>query len=157
MRFLARAGGKIFNLLRARSAITGDLWQVTWPVSCPLRAGMAPAQMKQRTKAFATDIVKFARKLPRDLASVEIARQMIRSGNGVAANYRASCRAKSKADFISKMTTVEEEGDETLLWLELLVSTETVTAAAAAALIDEADQIVRIVVASINTARGGSR
>ena len=55
------------------------------------------------------------------------------------------------------MTTVEEEADETLLWLELLVSTETVTAASAAALIDEADQIVRIVVASINTARGGSR
>jgi four helix bundle protein len=118
---------------------------------------MTPEQMKQRTKAFATEIVKFARKLPLDVASQEIARQMIRSGNGVAANYRASCRAKSKADFISKMTTVEEEADETLLWLELLVSTETVTAASAAGLIDEADQIVRIVVASINTARGGSR
>jgi four helix bundle protein len=113
--------------------------------------------MKNRTKAFATQIVNLARKLPRDVASVEIARQMIKSGTSVAANYRSSCRAKSKADFISKMTTVEEEGDETLLWLELLVSTETVTATAAAALLDEADQIVRIVVASINTARGGSR
>jgi len=114
--------------------------------------------MKNRTKAFATQIVNLARKLPRDVASVEIARQMmIKSGTSVAANYRSSCRAKSKADFISKMTTVEEEGDETLLWLELLVSTETVTATAAAALLDEADQTVRIVVASINTARGGSR
>jgi len=118
---------------------------------------MTPAQMKNRTKAFATQIVNLARKLPRDVASVEIARQMIKSGTSVAANYRSSCRAKSKADFISKMTTVEEEGDETLLWLELLVSTETVTATAAAALLDEADQTVRIVVASINTARGGSR
>ena len=118
---------------------------------------MTPAQMKNRTKAFATQIVNLARKLPRDVASVEIARQMIKSGTSVAANYRSSCRAKSKADFISKMTPVEEEGDETLLWLELLVSTETVTATAAAALLDEADQIVRIVVASINTARGGSR
>jgi len=84
---------------------------------------MTPAQMKNRTKAFATQIVNLARKLPRDVASVEIARQMIKSGTSVAANYRSSCRAKSKADFISKMTTVEEEGDEALLWLELLVST----------------------------------
>jgi four helix bundle protein len=118
---------------------------------------MNPDDLRRRTKTFATDIVKFARKLPLDVASVGISRQMIKSGTAVAANYRSSCCAKSKADFISKMTTVEEEADETLLWLEWLVSTETVTVAAAAALIDEADQIVRIVVASVNTARGGSR
>jgi four helix bundle protein len=122
-----------------------------------IRQGMKPDDLKRRTKAFATEIVKFARKLPLDVASSEISRQMIKSGTAVAATYRSSCRAKSKADFISKMTTVEEEADETLRWLELLVSTETVTAAAAAALIDEADQIVRIIVTSINTARGGSR
>jgi four helix bundle protein len=118
---------------------------------------MTPEDLKRRTKAFATEIVKFARKLPFDVASTEISRQIIKSGTAVAANYRSSCRAKSKADFISKMTTVEEEADETLLWLELLVSTEMVPEAAAATLIDEADQLVRIVVASINTARGGSR
>jgi four helix bundle protein len=115
---------------------------------------MTPEDLKRRTKAFATEIVKFARKLPFDVASTEISRQIIKSGTAVAANYRSSCRAKSKADFISKMTTVEEEADETLLWLELLVSTEMVPEAAAATLIDEADQLVRIVVASINTARG---
>ena len=118
---------------------------------------MTPAQMKQRTKAFATEIVKFARKLPLDVASQEIARQMIRSGTGVAANYRASCRAKSKADFISKMTTVEEEADETMFWMELLVAAGTIPAKSVAALLDEAEQLLRIVVASIITARGGSR
>jgi four helix bundle protein len=131
--------------------------EIALATALPQPAVMTPAQMKDRTKAFATQIVNLARKLPRDVASVEIARQIIKSGTSVAANYRSSCRAKSKADFISKMTTVEEEADETLLWLELLVSTETVKAVAAAALLDEADQIVRIVVASINTARGNTR
>ena len=53
-----------------------------------------------------------------------MAKQLVRSGTSVGANYRASCRAKSETDFVSKMTTVEEEADESLYWLELLVETE---------------------------------
>ena len=118
---------------------------------------MTPDELKHRTKTFAVEIVKFARKLPNDIATVHIARQLLRSGTSVGSNYRASCRAKSPADFVSKMTTVEEEADETRYWLELLVDTDTVSRKAFAALMNEAEQLLRIVVASIKTARGRSR
>ena len=118
---------------------------------------VTPEDLKRRTKKFATDIVKFARTLPHDVASAHIARQIVKCGTAVGANYRASCRAKSKADFISKMTTVEEEADETMFWMELLVAAGTIPAKSVAALLDGAEQLLRIVVASLITARGGSR
>ncbi len=71
----------------------------------------------------------------------------------VGANYRAACRAKSRADFISKMGTVEEESDETLYWMELLVESGKVKAAVLKDLMREAGEILAITVASINTAR----
>lgn len=103
------------------------------------------------------EVVKFARKLPTDPVATVIMRQLVRSGTSVGANYRSSCRARSRADFVSKMTVAEEEVDETQYWLEVLVESAIVTAAIAARLIDEAEQLVRIFVASINTARGGPR
>ena len=118
---------------------------------------MTKEELKKRTRAFGVATVKFLKTLPNDPITAHFADQLARASTAVGANYRASCRAKSKADFIAKMTTVEEEGDESIYWLEVLVDTETVKHAAAAPLIDEADQLVRIVVASINTARGGSR
>jgi four helix bundle protein len=118
---------------------------------------MTPDELKHRTRTFAVEVVKLARKLPHDVATSHIARQLLRSGTSVGANYRASCRAKSPADFVSKMTTVEEEADETLYWLELLVDTETVAGKAVATLTNEAEQLLRIVVASIKTARGRIR
>ena len=114
-------------------------------------------ELKHRTKTFAVEIVKLARTLPNDVATHHFAGQLVRSGTAVGANYRASCRAKSRADFVSKMTTVEEEADETLFWLELLVETETVPRKTVATLMDEAEQLLRIVVASIKTARGRRR
>jgi len=118
---------------------------------------MTPQELKDRTKAFAVRIVRFAKELPTDPATIVIMRQLVRSGTGVGANYRGSCRAKSRADFVSKMTTAEEEADETQFWLEVLVDAGTVRSTQAASLLDEADQLVRIFVASINTARRGSR
>ena len=118
---------------------------------------MTTDELKHRTKTFAVEIVKFARKLPNDVATDHIGRQLVRSGTAVGSNYRASCRAKSRADFVSKMTTVEEEADETLFWLEVLVDTDTVPRKAVATLMDEAEQLLRIIVASIKTARGRTR
>jgi four helix bundle protein len=118
---------------------------------------MTPDELKQRTKTFSIEVVKFARKLPHDIATEHVARQLARCGTAVGANYRASCRAKSGADFVSKMTTVEEETDETLYWLEVLVDSDTLPRRAVATLMDEAEQLLRIVVASIKTARGRSR
>jgi four helix bundle protein len=114
-------------------------------------------ELKKRTKEFGISTVKFVRTLPRDPITGHFAFQLVKSATSVGANYRSSCRAKSGPDFISKMTTAEEEGDEALYWFEVLVETETVRKEAVATLMDEADQLVRIIVASINTARGGSR
>ena len=114
---------------------------------------MTPAELKQRTKKFALDIIKFTSALPRGIATDVISRQLIKAGTGTAANYRHSCRAKSDRDFIMKMTNAEEEADESALWLEVLSDSGLARTAAAAPLLDEADQLTRIFVASINTAR----
>jgi four helix bundle protein len=118
---------------------------------------MAPDELKQRTKSFAIDVITFAKSLPSDVITAHIARQLMRSGTSVGANDRSSCRAKSEADFISKMSVVEKEADESGYWLELLVETNLVRANAVATLVSDADQLVRIAVASIKTARGRSR
>jgi four helix bundle protein len=118
---------------------------------------MTPSELKLRTKRFAVDIVKFARTLPTDPVTVVIARQIVKSGTSVGANYRSSCRGKSKADFISKIAIAEDEADETQYWLEVLVESGAVRPDAVAKYMDEADQLVRIFVASINTARGSRR
>ena len=118
---------------------------------------MTPEELKLRTKRFAVDVYNFGRTLPTDPSTGLLMRQLVRSGASVGANDRSSCRAKSRADFISKMTTAEEEADETLYWLEVLVDAQIVSHAAASALMAEADQLTRIFVASIKTARGSSR
>jgi four helix bundle protein len=76
---------------------------------------------KARTKKLAVAIIKQMDKLPQARAADVVARQVIRSGTSIGANYRAACRAKSTADMINKMKTVEEESDETAYWLEILV------------------------------------
>ena len=81
---------------------------------------MTKEELKFRTKQFALMIIKLVKELPNTKAGNTIGNQLIRSGTSVAANYRASCRARSNADFISKITIVEEECDESLLWLELI-------------------------------------
>jgi four helix bundle protein len=118
---------------------------------------MTPEQLKRRTKPFAVKIVRFAATLPTDIVTTTIVRQLVSSGTAVGANYRSSCRAKSRPDFISKLTTAEEEADETQYWLELLVEASIARPEAVAVLVDEAEQLVRIFVASIKTARGFSR
>lgn len=75
-------------------------------------------QLKNRTKAFAKNIIRLCRKLPDNMEGRLIGNQIFRSGTSIAANYRAACRAKSTADFVSKLAIVEEEADETLFWLK---------------------------------------
>jgi four helix bundle protein len=75
----------------------------------------------------------------------------------VPANYRAACRARSNAEFISKIGIVEEETDETVFWIEMLVDTDLVKFALVEDLLDEGNQLTAIWVTSINTARGGKR
>ena len=116
---------------------------------------MTPAKMKARTKAYALHIIELVGVLPRHYVVDCIARQLVRSGTSVGANYRAACRAKSPADFISKMKTVEEEADESLYWMELLQECRFVQPKPAGLpeLMAEGDEILSIVVASIKTKR----
>src|SRR6266536_5437613 len=109
--------------------------------------------LKKRTKAFALRILKLVDALPKTTAGRAFASQIVRSGTSVAANYRSACRAKSTADFVAKMSIVEEEADETLFWLELLEESELVTATKLTAIKQEANEWIAITVASIKTAR----
>jgi four helix bundle protein len=110
-------------------------------------------QMKQRTKTFALRIIKLVETLPATQTGRVLGKQLLRAGTSVGANYRAACRAKSNADFISKMGTVEEEADESGYWMELLTDAGVVKHSELALLLREADELVAIAVASINTTR----
>jgi four helix bundle protein len=118
---------------------------------------MTPNELKLRTKRFAVEVIKFAKTLPTDPVTAVITRQLVKSGTSVGANYRSSCRARSKPDFIAKMGIAEDEADETQYWLEVLIEAGIVRADTVAMMRDEAEQLVKIFVSSINTARGGSR
>jgi len=114
---------------------------------------MSYENLKRRTKKFGLDVIRLFEGLPKDEVSRILGRQLLRSGAAVGANYRAACRAKSSADFISKLGNVEEEADESGYWLEMLVDAEKVKPTAAAPFIQEASELTAIAVSSINTAR----
>jgi four helix bundle protein len=114
---------------------------------------MTRDEMRARTKTYASRIVKLCSALPNNWVAQTLARQLLRSGTSVGANYRAVCRAKSNSDFINKLRIVEEECDESLFWMELLVDNLLVKPSRLSDLMKEADEILAIVVASAKTAR----
>ena len=114
---------------------------------------MNQEEMKQRTKLFALGIIQLVESLPRERTAEVLGRQLLRSGTSVGSNYRSACRAKSIADFISKMGFVEEEADESLYWMELLIEAGTEVNMKMEALMKEAGELLSITVASIKTAR----
>jgi four helix bundle protein len=109
-------------------------------------------EMKQRTKKFALRILDLSDALPNTRSGNVVAGQIIRSGTSVAANYRALCRAKSRADFINKTSIVEEEADESCFWLELLIERGLLAARRVQPLLNEANELTAIFVASRKTA-----
>jgi four helix bundle protein len=110
-------------------------------------------EMKKRTKSFALRVIRLVESLPLTRAADVMGKQLLRCSTSVGANYRASCRAKSQADFIAKMGIVEEEADEAAYWIELLIEAGLIKKDRVTSLLDEANQIVAIVVSSIKTAR----
>jgi four helix bundle protein len=114
---------------------------------------MNPTELKQRTMQFAVRVLKFADALPGKPSGKTIAHQIARSGTSVAANYRAALRAKSRADFVNKITIVLEEADETDFWLELTGQTGLLPAKRFAALRAEAEELTKIFNATRVTAR----
>jgi four helix bundle protein len=105
---------------------------------------MNSIDLKNRTKLFALSIIKLLKNVPKDFISEVLFKQLLRSSTSVAANYRAACRAKSRADFIHKIGTFEEKADESLFWLEMVTESEILSLDKTKKLIDEANQLTAI-------------
>jgi four helix bundle protein len=118
---------------------------------------MTKIQLQDRTKQFALRVIKLVNALPSRNCGSGLGRQLLRCGTSVGANYRATCRAKSRADFINKLKIVEEECDESIYWLELIVAANLVPAKKLKPLIDEANELLAIVVAAIRTTRANRK
>jgi four helix bundle protein len=115
---------------------------------------MKSQELKNRTKAFALRVMNLVEELPKSIKGRAIANQLTRSGTSVAANYRAACRARSKAEFISKIGTVEEEADESALWMEPIIEDKLLPEKKVRSLHAEASELVAIMAAScISTSR----
>ena len=110
-------------------------------------------QIKYRTKQIGLKVIKLIDDFPNKPSALAIARQLVRSSTSIGANYRAACRAKSIPDFINKLKIVEEETNETLYWLEILEESSLIQKDKISDLIKETDEILSIIVASINTAK----
>src|SRR5438105_15607179 len=113
---------------------------------------MTESEMKARTKEFALRILKLADAIPKSRSGNAVANQLVRSGSSVAANYRALCRAKSRADFIHKTSVVEEEADETCFWLEMIIAAKLMNRARINPILQEANELTAITVATRKTA-----
>ncbi len=114
-------------------------------------------EMRRRRKAFAVRVVHFVESPPRSTAGQAVGRQLLRSATSVAANDRAACRARSRAEFIAKMSIVVEEAGETEFWLELLIEAGLVEEPRLCDLLAEPRELVKIGSASRRTARANSR
>src|SRR4051812_39199771 len=114
---------------------------------------MNQAELKQRTKQFALRIIRLVESLPRNTTATVVGKQLLRSGTSVGANYRANGRAKSRPDFVLKLSIVPEECDESLYWMELLVEADIIKETRLRPLMNEANEILSIIVSSIITAR----
>ena len=110
-------------------------------------------ELQDRTKKFALRIIRAFSRLPKTEEARVLGRQFLRSGTSVAANYRAACRARSAADFISKISVVVEEADETLFWLELVVEANLVRAKIVESLRVECEELLKIFSASLAPAK----
>ena len=113
---------------------------------------MDKRELKERTKQFALRVIKVVRVLPRSRDGDVIGRQLLRCGTAVRANYRAACRARSRAEFAARWGTVEEEADESALWIELIVESNLMDQKMVEPLYDEAQELAAIMASSRKSA-----
>ena len=114
---------------------------------------MNSEELKKRTKQFALDTIRFVDTLPREQSCFIVGKQFLRAATSVGANYRAACKARSKADFISKITIVEEEADECQYWIELLQQSGKCDPSISGVLLSEAKELTAIFTATGKTAK----
>lgn len=99
---------------------------------------------QKRTKAFAVSIIKLSETLPKSTSSFVISKQLIRSATSVAANYRASCIARSDKERFAKLCVVIEETDESLFWLEMLLEANIIDQHSLNAHLQEATELLKV-------------
>ena len=109
-------------------------------------------ELQRRTFDFALRIVRLVRALPKTVEARAVGSQVVRSGTSVGANYRSTCKARSRAEFVSKIGTVEEEINESVYWLELIIASQMQPAAKVQPLLDEARELEKIFARSRITA-----
>jgi len=114
---------------------------------------MEKAELKLRTKAFSLRALKLVRHLPRDVTGKVLANQLTRSALSVGANYRSACRARSRAEFLSKLGIVLEEADESAHWLEIIIEDKLLPASKVSALLQEANELTAIFFTATATTR----
>ena len=114
---------------------------------------MDKVELKRRAQKFAVDVIKFIGTLPNNRSINVLANQVLRSSTSVGANYRAACKGKSTADFISKIVICEEEADESIYWFELMQEAELVSESIIAPLRKEANELTAIFTAIGKTAK----
>ncbi len=112
---------------------------------------MTEQELKDRLRRFAARIIKMVDSMPHSISSTAIAKQVVRSGTSPIANYRAACLGKSKKDFLNKLKMVEEEIDETGMWLDLIMECEILPRNRVSALYDESQELLKIIISSILT------
>lgn len=113
---------------------------------------MQRREMVDRTKKLALRVIRLVSKLPKDDVGRIIGNQLLRSGTSVGANYREAARSATKKHFTSIMIIALREADETLYWLELLAESNTLKPSLLSDLMDECNQLVAILAASVKTA-----
>jgi four helix bundle protein len=118
---------------------------------------MTTQEFKNRTFEFGIRVISAVEALPKTETARILGRQLLRAGTSVGANYRAAARARSQADFISKLGVVEEECDESAYWMEVIIARKLLTRAQLKKMVAEANELLAITVASIKTARRGHR
>ncbi len=118
---------------------------------------MRNRELAERTKRFALRVIKLFVALPKTEEARVLGRQLLRSGTSVPANYREACRARSDAELMAKLGLVEQELDESALWMELLVESDIMAASRLDELRAECDELLKITVASIKTLRSRKR
>jgi len=111
-------------------------------------------KMKERTLGVAIKVLRLCDEMQKTTSNTVVVNQVSRSATSIGANYRAACRAKSKADFVNKLHIVEEECDETIYWIELLVAMNDGISTETRAILGELNDILAIVVSALKTAKG---
>lgn len=109
--------------------------------------------LKARTRKFSLEVIRYVRGFPGTLDADIVGRQLVKAGCSVAANYRAACRSRSPADFVSKISIVCEEADESQFWLDVAIASKIADSPVARTLLRESSELTAIATASRNTAK----